>query len=134
MGYRSEIAIRIEVPSCTTAEELLERINKDYTILEELFDEIVVAKEGVIEVIKLHASYVKWYHHYTDISMFEQFLEDFEEEIEQREEDDDKTDFNNHNGAYHYIRIGEEYGDIEERCRGDLCDYMGICRYIEWEN
>lgn len=133
MGYRSEVAIRIEVPTCTTAEKLMERINNDYANLEELFDDIVVAKVGDIEVIKLHASCVKWYSSFTDVSGFEEFLDDFEEEIDQREEDDDRMDFHNHNGAFHFVRIGEEYGDIEEKCVGGLCDYLGVCRYVEWE-
>lgn len=133
MGYRSEVAVRIEVPSCTTAEKLIEKINIEYVKLEELFDDVVIEKNDTIEIIKLHVNDIKWYHSYTDVSKFETFLDDFEIEIEEREENNDEMDFYNHNGACHFIRIGENYDDLEERCFGNLYDYMGICRYVNWE-
>lgn len=132
MGYRSEIAIRIEVPTCTTAEKLLERINKDYVILEKLFDEIVVKQEAYFEaikfeVIKLHASYVKWYDSFNDVCNFNRFLDDFGDECEETNEEL-KQD-----GAYHFLRIGEDWGDIEEKYRGNLFSYMSLVRSIDWE-
>ena len=121
MGYRSEVAVRIEVPTSTTAKELIERIEKDYVKLNDLFDDVVVDKEFNFEVIKLHTDYVKWYDTFDDVYAFHRFLDDFGDECEEEK------------GAYHFIRIGEDLSDIDERCVGDLYSYMSMTRFVDWK-
>ena len=141
MSYRSEIAIRLELPKGMKSEDILEKI-EEYTDMkaEKLFDKVLVEKisENLnLEIILLYHSYIEWRTDFYEIKAFENFLSWYNEIIDNNERllDTDKfyveDNLNFHFcGAYHFIRIGENIDDIEERCYGNLWDYIEIERKI----
>jgi hypothetical protein len=70
-------------------------------------------------VLKFELNDVKWYPSYPDVQMFETMLSAFE---------GDGID----GYCTEFVRIGEETGDIEERCTGDNNEYhLSVRREID---
>lgn len=139
MGYRSDVAIRLELPKGMKSEDVLSKLgeftNNEYT---DIFNHIKTKNiTEDVECILLLAESVKWYSHYHDVKSIELFLNWFEEEIDHNETLLDTNKFyirekNYHfYGAYHFVRIGEDLTDIEEHQYGNLWDWIYIIREID---
>ena len=140
MGFRSDVAIRLELPKGMKSEDVLSKLgeftNNDYT---NLFDSIKAKNiTEDVECILLVAESVKWYGSYADVKGVENFLNWFEKEIDNNETLLDTNNFyiggklNFHfYGAYHFVRIGEDLTDIEEHQYGNLWDWIYIIREID---
>lgn len=141
MGYRSEVAIRLELPKGMKSEDALSKLkeftNNEYT---SFFDSIKTQNiTEDVECILLLAEYVKWYSGYKDVKGVENFLNWFENEIDNNETMLDTNEFyigeelNFHfYGAYHFVRIGEDLNDIEEHQYGNLWDWINVIREIDF--
>ena len=127
MGYRSEVAVRFDLPSKfgNDVKGFLEEIKKQTGIknLNDLFDGYYTDKFYSEEdnVVILYAEYVKWYSgFYDDVDKFEEFMNDFEDFYE--------------DGAVHFVRIGENLEDIEEKIIGDPSGYLDVIREVGFKN
>ena len=120
MGYRSEVAMLITLPENVSARKIINRFKKiwgDYNF-EEDFEVDTTSVEGCVY---LAISDIKWYEG-------KQF--GFKEvngvmELVRNWEDYYRT------GGVHYIRIGENYDDVEEIISGEVNEYLGLRRSIE---
>ncbi len=113
MGYRSDVAICLKKEDY---EELARRA-------EELEDNIIAIADLVYfdeknEVAIIRWGCIKWYNGYPEVDLVEKFLNELDEQGK----------------PFHYINIGEELTDIEERCgtwEDGICCRIHICRDIE---
>lgn len=141
MGYRSDVAIRLELPKGMKSEDVLSKLgkftNNEYT---NLFNNIKTKNiTEDVECILLLAESIKWYSDYSDVKSVKEFLRWFEEEIDNNETLLDTNKFyigeklNFHfYGAYHFVRIGEDLNDIEEYQYGNLWDWIYVIREIDF--
>jgi hypothetical protein len=120
MGYRSEVAIAMRKEDY----ELLKEFDKENKNLIELLE--MADKKEYNGAISLKWEWLKWYPEFSEVQAIEEFL--------CKLSDEDKP--------YKFIRIGEEYDDIEtENNWGDeekygevvstIYDMIGIIRYID---
>lgn len=120
MGYYSLVGIKCEL----RAYERFEKVFKDYPTITP--DEI--SKSGHLYNLKWNS--IKWYNGYEDIDAVENVMDWLDEH-------DEKVGY-----GYSFIRLGEEYSDIEERENStdmDLyfirdLDFGTITEYIRKEN
>lgn len=121
MGYRSEVAIKVYGEA-----ENMVAFKKAY---DEALDKLPEVEQGYIDdlmrdnerngfddnVFTFHADYIKWYDEYPNVQFFIGLL-DLVDELGVNSE---------------FIRVGEDYDDIETDYQGD-CEYMlGIKRMID---
>lgn len=116
MGYRSDIGMLITLPENVSAKEIVDRFRKAWG--EKDFETDFEVDEDVRGCVFLHIDDVKWY---------ENFYEEVDNvmEIVNNWEDTYKT------GGIHFVRIGEEYDDVEEIVKGDVKEFLGMSRTIE---
>ena len=117
MGYRSEIGILITIPEETNSDELISKIKDLWG--DDFYDCFSVKKfsEGKYNFLTFHSNWIKWYGTYTCVMNVENFIENWE--------DNYKT------GGIHFIRIGEDYDDFEEKYYGTPEKYIDCVRYLE---
>lgn len=111
MGYYSEVAITFYEHDFET---LVRRAAEETTDALDLIMYASLYKDEVNNTITIAWSSVKWYEDYSDVNFIMSFIR-------------------NGDIQYHFIRIGEEYGDIEEENNDDnwiLCDSTCIEQYI----
>lgn len=111
MGYYSEVAITIYEHDFET---LVRRAAEETTDALDLIKYASLYKDEVNNIITIAWSSVKWYEGYSDVDFIMSFIR-------------------NGDIQYHFIRIGEESGDIEEENNDDdwiLCDSTCIEQYI----
>lgn len=65
--------------------------------------------------IELHCDCAKWYDSYEDVQAWEALLKEVEK---------DGLD-------YEFVRVGEENGDVEQRCSTDASHYISVNTYSE---
>ena len=117
MGYRSEVAYRIVFSNKQVLNEFIALVmmkgNEERKALSEC--EIEVQDNGRAECfVNFYAQDVKWYTSYVDVAahtwLYEFAVERFPDDC-----------------AYHYIRVGEESGDIEDE-EGGSDDFIDEVR------
>ena len=119
MSYRSNVAIMITAENKDNFKKYLEELKTD-----KLLKELVLCGEisdNGVDGIRLSWENIKWYNTfgtYPEINAFEDWLDKIIE--------DDAT-------SYHFIRIGEDLEDIEERVEGDPKYWVYITRKLETE-
>lgn len=140
MGYRSEVAVRLELPkgmsSSFMMQKIVEAIGGEVNNMFEHYKIETIATD--VECITLYDSYIKWYSLYSDVIAFNNLLQWFEGLIEENNLQTmngskqfyvEDVDYN-FEGAYHFVRIGEDLNDIEEKTVGNLWDWIHIVREI----
>lgn len=103
MGYYSEVAITLYGHDFET---LVRRAAEETTDALDLIKYASLYKDEVNNIITIAWNGVKWYEGYSDVDFIMSFIR-------------------NGDIQYHFIRIGEESGDIEENINDDdwtLCD------------
>lgn len=126
MGYRSEVAIKFYSEFSDDAGDMASFKNaydKAYGALSEEDQGIVDLLMNADEkngwhdgVFTFHADYVKWYDGYSWVKFFIELLEQVED-----------LGINSE-----FIRIGEDYGDIETERQGDGGEYyLNVVRTID---
>ena len=115
MGYNSEVCVRFDIPTRMTQDSFIKRIEKDCKCkLSNLFDKIYKKDK----VLYLYTGWVKWYNNFPDVENFENFVHNFEDKF--------KT------GGVHFIRIGEDLGDIDDYSFGNPSDYISIIEQVDF--
>jgi hypothetical protein len=122
MGYRSDLVVLIYPDTDTyTVADAAPKYEQLKVLLATTFKDVVADKyfESCVtwidesHVLKFKLDSVKWYPNYPDVQMFEKMLAVFN--------GDDEAGIEGY--CTEFIRIGEESGDIEQRCSGDNCEY-----------
>ena len=98
MGYRSDVAIACQKNAYKKIKEAYE---KGYVKPDRLLKN---DPEGLIMVC---FNDIKWFNGYEDIDAIEDVLNELDE--------GDEDDIWEAELGYHFLRIGEDYGDVEER-------------------
>lgn len=116
MGYRSEINILITLPENVSARKVINKFKKAWG---EDFNEYFSTDDECVE----NCLYIgtkedlKWYEgSFEAVTNFMELVRNWEDYY--------KT------GGIHFIRLGENYDDIEEICSGDVMNmkYLGLSR------
>lgn len=102
MGYRSDVRVILKKEDY---EELVKKMNefyerRDYKCRMFDEDEVIVFSQNE-KWVKFGWDFVKWYESYEDINMIMNFITNCEQ--------------------YHYMRLGEEIGDLD--IRDTIIDY-----------
>lgn len=117
MGYRSDVRFCMKKENF---EEIREKVRNLASDDKDMMDNLDVKKEYADGAVAFGWDYVKWYTGYEIVDLFENYMNELtRKEIE-----------------YSYIRIGEDYEDIETRdyyVNGICVDKMSILRTIEIE-
>lgn len=131
MGYRSDVKIVVIASSKEAMDDLL----AVYAMLPEVqkaggFEKLGWERYELGEgrVLTYEANDVKWYDSYEDVIAVTRLLEDVSIFNQERSEDV---------YAARFVRIGEEYNDIEEENYGDYHEYeiydmLPVHRYAEF--
>lgn len=100
MGYYSEVAFEIAFPDAQTAKEFLAvRCILNARKMDELVISTANGRKGTVTAA-YHAESIKWYEELPEIRFYQQMLDDAEEA----------------GYGIAFLRIGEERGDIDDRC------------------
>ena len=129
MSYRSEIAIRLDLPKgikSTNVINLIETETKKK--IKNMFEKVIIDDIwNSIERITLYHSDIKWNDlEDSSINGFYKFLRFFRKIINENKKNIDSKEFYveelnfNFVGAYHIIRIGESLDDIETESFGNV--------------
>lgn len=119
MGYRSEVAGLIYAP-----QELVSKFKKDHADVMQLLDDefndgsLKYLSDEVYDFIYLHGKEWKWYDDYKEVKAWHDLMDLAEKD----------------GLAVEFVRIGEEYDDIETDYRGasDMLNYyLNVERFIE---
>jgi len=118
MGYRSDVTALI-YPS--SGEHSLLNYERLKTLMNTTFKDVLddwgdyFAWDDHHRVLKFTADDIKWYDGYPDVARFTEFLSQVQDlEYE-----------------YEFMRIGEDYTDIEQDCTGDCNGYLTLSRTAE---
>ncbi len=106
MGYYSEVGLCLDKEAYTAFKTKLAKANEKLRQEVEGLLSYGTSKE-INEEILYHWQSVKWYWGYEDVDFITNFIRDYREETS-------NTEF------YRFMRIGEDYGDIE--VEGDYWD------------
>ena len=126
MGYRSDVAIAFY----TTKDEQIEFVKiwvKEKMPKNEWFvDSLTEFRTGYL----FEVEDVKWYDTYGHIQDVNTFVELFVNTFCGGDEDDPDE-----YGVCEFVRVGEEFTDIEVETYGHYCQYLlSVCRHIDTEN
>ena len=119
MGYRSDVSI-----TCNKAalKELFKRLKKE-KINADFFD--IGTVNGYEDQYILNVDSVKWYSGFPVVDLFEKWRSDCMP-------DDEELSGDQFHGFIHFIRIGEDYDDIEDDTDGEWQeDDLYVQRYID---
>ena len=106
MGYRSDVAITMRKEDY----ELLKEFDKENKNLIDLLESATIREKA--GAVSLYWEWLKWYDSFSEVEAIEEFLGKLS--------DEDKP--------YKFIRIGEEWDDIErEENWGDEMKYGEVC-------
>ena len=123
MGYRSDVTATFYVKDAKHLSVLKLWLDENFPV--GIFqDDILWFDKGMV----LTCESVKWYDSYEDVKAFDAAVEKYLELVENSEnsEEDDTPVF-----SYEYVRIGENYDDVETYYGGDACEYrLGVTREI----
>ena len=119
MGYYSDVAVRIEIAEGYDVNKVIENFKENFNNEYEVFDlenHLHYVKRGIV----ICGYSLKWYDSFGDVQAFYKWCEEQEADNENIE-------------GIHFVRIGEDLDDIEERVYGELWDYIHIRRDFEWD-
>ncbi len=121
MGYRSDVMATFYVKDAKHLPVLKLWIDENFPV--SIFHkDIRWFKEGMV----LSCESVKWYDSYPDVRAFDAAVEKYLELVLHPEEGDDTPVF-----SFEYVRVGENYDDVETTYEGDACEYrLGVTREI----
>lgn len=124
MGYRSDVAAAFYVKDVKHLPVLKLWLDENFPV--DIFHEdIYWFDKGMV----LRCENVKWYDSYTDVKAFDAAVQKYLELVKSPEEGDDVPVF-----SYEYVRVGENYDDVETYYDGDNCQYkLGVTREIIFE-
>lgn len=111
MGYRSDVIITLYKQDFET---LVRQASENTNGALDLIKYASLYKNEASDIITLFWNSVKWYDGYNDVGFIMSFIRSGDVQ-------------------YHYLRVGEEYGDIEEENNDDdwcLCESTYIEHYI----
>lgn len=115
MGYYSEVAITLYEQDFET---LVRRAAEEATGALDLIKYASLYKNNTNGIITMNWSSVKWYEGYGDVDFIMSFIRSGDTQ-------------------YHFLRVGEEAGDVEEENNDEdwiLCDSTYVERYINVES
>ena len=115
MGYYSNVAITLYEEDFET---LIRRAAEEATGALDLIKYASLYKDDTHNTITMNWSSVKWYEGYGDVGFIMSFIRSGDTQ-------------------YHFIRIGEEVGDVEEENNDEdwmLCDSTYVEQYINMES
>ena len=106
MGYTSEIRVILKRQDFEELKKKMSKYYKEKNYDYDLFDtnDYLLMVEENENWVKFGWNGLKWYKGYEDVDLIMEFIESREQ--------------------YHYMRLGEEYGDLEER---DMLEYEEDC-------
>lgn len=115
MGYRSEVKCLINLK-----ERDVEDVKKEIIDLvgEDFFDEIKTNKTK--KLVLCSADYIKWYDSYPEVRNFEIWMRKQSEKFSPTNK-----------GTIHFVRIGDDLDDIEEKCYGEMEYFLDVRRHID---
>ncbi len=111
MGYRSDVTITLYKQDFET---LVRQASENTNGALDLIKYATLYKNEASDIVTLFWNSVKWYDGYNDVDFIMSFIR-------------------NGDVQYHYLRVGEESGDIEEENNDDdwcLCESTYIEQYI----
>ena len=111
MGYRSDVTITLYKQDFET---LVRQASENTNGALDLIKYATLYKNEASDIVTLFWNSVKWYDGYNDVDFIMSFIR-------------------NGDVQYHYLRVGEESGDIEEENNDDdwcLCEATYIEQYI----
>jgi hypothetical protein len=125
MGYRSDLVVLI-YPDTDNDPDKQARYDQLKLLMATTFSEVAQHFSAEMHwldqecVLKFDIQGSKWYPTYSDVQMFESMLREFGGDI----------------AGYctEFVRVGENYEDIEVRSSGDNCHYyLGVDRTITFQ-
>jgi hypothetical protein len=124
MGYRSDVMAAFYVKDAKHLPVLKLWVDENFPV--GIFDkDIHWFKTGMV----LRCESVKWYDSYEDVKAFDAAVDKYLELVKNSEEGADVPEF-----SYEYVRVGENYDDIETFYDGDACEYLlGVSREITFD-
>lgn len=116
MGYRSEVAyvLRFDNKADMDAFTALQLAKQDEHINDALKELQLIQSTSLERILYFYAENVKWYGDYPDVASHEKLLRQAIEMFD--------------TAGYRFIRIGENYDDVEIKDEGD---YDGLWDYID---
>ena len=124
MGYRSEVVFAVDSELAPFFTAVLaqnpeaERLCRDADQYESGY-----AEEGDFF---MYWNHIKWYESYPEIQVIEEFIQELEGEGE-----DDFPDVEDVHSRWRFVRIGEDYDDVEDK-GGGFWDTVNIQRAINF--
>ena len=134
MGYYSEVTVEFYIEGLAP-KDIYAKIKYDLkndfgVLLYDLFDRVAFTHNAVI----LTAESVKWYETYKEVASFHKYISELGDHMDYDNDEVDEDDFNHIEGYIHFIRIGENYDDIEDYGWGNYWDSeIHVERYIEYD-
>ena len=120
MGYRSEVAILITLPENVSARKVINKFKKawgDYNF-EEDFEVDTESVNGCVYIGT--KGDLKWYEGkqfgYKEVNDFMELVRNWEDYYE--------------TGGVHFLRIGENFDDVEEIVSGEVDEFLQLTRSI----
>ena len=125
MGYRSDVAAAFYVSKAEHLPALKLWLQENFPM--EMFDkEVRWFDKGML----FQCNHVKWYDDYGDVMAFNAAVEKYDALINIDAPQDRTTPIFN----YEFVRIGENYDDIDSTYEGLECEYLlGVTREITVE-
>ena len=115
MGYRSEVAYSIHFENVEVLDEFIAKVmvlgGFELEALQECEIEERQGKDSPWYAINYYAPDYKWYDDYDEVKGHEHLMELALEWYPEQT-------------AYHFIRVGEENGDVDDRSDGEWDDYI----------
>ena len=118
MGYRSDVTIYMYAVAREDAPAVKLWIKENFPV-EHWAEHVRWVDKGLV----FEAEHVKWYDDYDDVKSVEGALDNFEELFMNSKHDVPE-------GAYEYVRIGEDLDDLEVRYRGNVDYKLEVQRKI----
>lgn len=119
MGYRSGVSILITLPENVSARKVINKFKKAWG--EDFKDYFTTDDKSVDGCLYIGTKEdLKWYtgcYGFEEVNRFMEIVNHWEEHFE--------------TGGIHFIRLGENYDDVEEIVSGDVMEYLSLNRIVE---
>lgn len=114
MGYRSDLVATFYVKDAKHFPVVKLWLDENFP-MEQLGDSIRWFDRGML----FEAQHVKWYDDYNDVKAFNAAVDKYLELVNAVKETDDTPTF-----LYEFVRLGENYEDIDTEYEGFACEYL----------